>query len=31
VFYEGAIVSGYPDDEVEDAVMANVKAVGYLE
>jgi hypothetical protein len=28
-FYEGAIVAGYPTNEVEDAVLANVKAAGY--
>ncbi len=28
-FFEGAIVAGYPSDEAEDAVMQNVKAVGY--
>ena len=29
-FYEGAIVAGYPSDETEDAVMQNVKSVGYF-
>jgi hypothetical protein len=28
-FYEGAIVAGYPTNEVELAIMKNVKAVGY--
>jgi hypothetical protein len=28
-FYEGAIVAGYPTAATEDAVMQNVKAVGY--
>jgi hypothetical protein len=28
-FYEGAIVAGYPTEEVEDSVMKNIKAVGY--
>lgn len=30
-FYEGAIVAGFPDDEVELAVMQNIQAVGYGE
>jgi len=28
-FYEGAIVAGYPPDSVEQAVLTNIKAVGY--
>ena len=28
-FYEGAIVAGYPTNDVELAIMNNVKAVGY--
>jgi hypothetical protein len=28
-FYEGAIVQGYPPDASEDAVMQNLKALGY--
>jgi hypothetical protein len=28
-FYEGAIVAGYPSDEVEQAILRNVQAVGY--
>jgi hypothetical protein len=28
-FYEGAIVAGYPTAAAEDAVMQNVKAIGY--
>jgi hypothetical protein len=28
-FYEGAIVAGFPTDDIEAKVMANVKAVGY--
>jgi hypothetical protein len=28
-FYEGAIVAGYPTNDVELAIMKNVKAVGY--
>jgi hypothetical protein len=28
-FYEGAIVAGYPSDDVELSVMKNIKAVGY--
>lgn len=28
-FFEGAVVSGYPSAETEDAVMLNVKAAGY--
>lgn len=28
-FFEGAIVAGYPGDDIEDAVMQNVKALGY--
>lgn len=28
-FYEGAILAGYPSDSAEQAVLANVKAVGY--
>jgi hypothetical protein len=30
-FYEGAIVAGYPTDETEDAVQANIVAAGYSE
>jgi hypothetical protein len=28
-FYEGAIVAGFPSDEAEDAILQNIKAVGY--
>jgi len=28
-FYEGAIVAGYPSDEVEQAILRNVQAAGY--
>jgi hypothetical protein len=28
-FYEGAVVQGYPDDATEQAVLENIKAVGY--
>ncbi|WP_253911496.1 arabinofuranosidase catalytic domain-containing protein [Streptomyces sp. CNQ-509] len=28
-FYEGAMVSGYPSDETEDSVQANITAAGY--
>jgi non-reducing end alpha-L-arabinofuranosidase len=28
-FYEGAIVSGFPTNETDNAILANVKAVGY--
>jgi hypothetical protein len=28
-FYEGAIVAGFPDDGTEQAVLQNIKAVGY--
>ncbi len=28
-FYEGAIVAGYPTDDIDLAIMKNVKAVGY--
>jgi hypothetical protein len=28
-FFEGAIVTGYPSGETEDAVFQNVKAAGY--
>jgi non-reducing end alpha-L-arabinofuranosidase len=28
-FYEGAIVSGYPEDATEQAVLENIQAVGY--
>lgn len=28
-FYEGCIVSGYPSDETEDAIQANIVAAGY--
>ncbi len=28
-FYEGAMVAGFPTDEIEAKVMANIKAVGY--
>jgi hypothetical protein len=28
-FYEGAIVAGYPSDETEDAVQANIVSAGY--
>ncbi len=30
-FYEGAIVDGYPSDEVEDKVHANIISAGYKE
>jgi hypothetical protein len=30
-FYEGAIVAGYPSDDVEDKVQANIVAAGYKE
>ncbi len=29
IFYEGAIVSGYPADATEDAIQANIVAAGY--
>ncbi len=29
IFFEGAIVTGYPTDAVEDAVQANIVAAGY--
>ena len=29
IFYEGAIVTGYPSDATEDAVQANIVAAGY--
>ena len=29
IFYEGAIVAGYPTDATEDAIQANIVAVGY--
>lgn len=28
-FYEGAMVSGYPSDQTESAVQANITAAGY--
>jgi non-reducing end alpha-L-arabinofuranosidase len=28
-FYEGAIVAGYPPDEADDAVQADIVAAGY--
>jgi hypothetical protein len=28
-FYEGAVVKGYPEDATEQAVLVNIKAVGY--
>jgi hypothetical protein len=28
-FYEGAIVAGYPANATEEAVLQNIKAVGY--
>jgi hypothetical protein len=28
-FYEGAIVAGYPTDETDDAVQANIVAAQY--
>jgi hypothetical protein len=28
-FFEGAITSGYPTDAIEDAVQANISAIGY--
>jgi hypothetical protein len=30
-FYEGAIVSGYPSDETDDAIHANIVEAGYGE
>jgi len=30
-FFEGAVVSGFPSDATEDAVMQNVKAAGYVQ
>ena len=28
-FFEGAIVAGWPSDDTEQAIMQNLKAVGY--
>jgi non-reducing end alpha-L-arabinofuranosidase len=28
-FYEGAIVAGFPTDATEDAILQNLKALGY--
>jgi non-reducing end alpha-L-arabinofuranosidase len=28
-FYEGAMVAGYPTNDIEAKVMANIKEVGY--
>ncbi len=29
IFFEGAVVTGYPTDATEDAIQANIAAAGY--